>query len=201
MTFKTVLAATAVAAVAFAATAASADTINFGQGSSGLTSGGVSYTVTDPGAGVSVLTQGSSWAGIFPTGGPVLFDNYVAGAVTFNFATAIASLTGVGIESNYYGGYTATLAAYDGLGNLIDSDVISFTSTYAPGTVPNWSVFGSGIVKVVVSSTNDGAGIGIGSSSLSGGVPEPAAWALMLVGFGAMGAMVRRQRKLAATAA
>jgi hypothetical protein len=31
----------------------------------------------------------------------------------------------------------------------------------------------------------------------TGGIPEPAAWALMLVGFGGMGALLRRKRRLA----
>ncbi|HEX2816506.1 MAG TPA: PEPxxWA-CTERM sorting domain-containing protein [Phenylobacterium sp.] len=33
-------------------------------------------------------------------------------------------------------------------------------------------------------------------SGAAGGVPEPAAWGLMLVGFGGMGALLRRQRRL-----
>jgi hypothetical protein len=33
-------------------------------------------------------------------------------------------------------------------------------------------------------------------SGLAAGVPEPAAWGLMLVGFGGLGAMMRRQRRL-----
>jgi hypothetical protein len=31
-------------------------------------------------------------------------------------------------------------------------------------------------------------------SVTSGGVPEPAAWSLMLAGFGGLGAMLRRRR-------
>ncbi|MGZ6018434.1 MAG: PEPxxWA-CTERM sorting domain-containing protein [Phenylobacterium sp.] len=33
-------------------------------------------------------------------------------------------------------------------------------------------------------------------AALAGGVPEPATWGLMIVGFGGMGAMMRRQRRL-----
>ncbi|WP_394763868.1 PEPxxWA-CTERM sorting domain-containing protein [Phenylobacterium sp.] len=39
----------------------------------------------------------------------------------------------------------------------------------------------------------------VGSVSLKGAVPEPATWAMMLVGFGGLGAMIRKRR--AATAA
>jgi hypothetical protein len=35
-----------------------------------------------------------------------------------------------------------------------------------------------------------------GSNDSTGAVPEPASWAMMLVGFGAMGAMLRRRRRL-----
>jgi hypothetical protein len=41
---------------------------------------------------------------------------------------------------------------------------------------------------------------GIGLDTLSGGVPEPATWGLMLVGFGGLGAMMRRRRSAALTA-
>jgi hypothetical protein len=36
--------------------------------------------------------------------------------------------------------------------------------------------------------------------SLTGGVPEPATWAMMLVGFGGLGALIRRRRSLVAAA-
>jgi hypothetical protein len=42
-------------------------------------------------------------------------------------------------------------------------------------------------------------GIGVGSTAF-GGTPEPATWGLMLVGFGGLGAMLRRRRSAALTA-
>ena len=50
-----------------------------------------------------------------------------------------------------------------------------------------------------LSSTND-QGLAI-NQTLGSMVPEPAAWAMMLVGFGAVGAMMRRNGKMAAAAA
>ncbi len=55
-----------------------------------------------------------------------------------------------------------------------------------------------------VNSSDSAFGAGdIAITNLAAGVPEPAAWALMLVGFGALGARVRLQRraKQASTAA
>jgi hypothetical protein len=45
--------------------------------------------------------------------------------------------------------------------------------------------------------TTPGGG-GTGTSPPDGGVPEPASWALILAGFGATGAMLRRRRSLSA---
>ena len=36
----------------------------------------------------------------------------------------------------------------------------------------------------------------VSGSAFTGGVPEPATWGLMIVGFGGMGALLRRQRRL-----
>jgi hypothetical protein len=44
------------------------------------------------------------------------------------------------------------------------------------------------------------AGSGLDDVSLSVGVPEPASWALMIAGFGGIGAMLRRRRDTAAVA-
>ena len=37
---------------------------------------------------------------------------------------------------------------------------------------------------------------GVSNINVTGGVPEPATWALMLVGFGSLGSILRRQRRL-----
>ena len=53
---------------------------------------------------------------------------------------------------------------------------------------------GPGFVTLVSKAT-------AGGTIAGGGVPEPTAWALMMVGFGSVGAMMRRRRQLAFTAA
>ena len=42
------------------------------------------------------------------------------------------------------------------------------------------------------------AGMGVDNVSLTGGVPEPATWATMILGLGGVGAMMRRRRLIAA---
>jgi hypothetical protein len=52
-------------------------------------------------------------------------------------------------------------------------------------------------VADVVNANGDTGSIG---ATLKAGVPEPATWAMMLVGFGGLGAMLRRQRRTAQAA-
>jgi hypothetical protein len=72
----------------------------------------------------------------------------------------------------------------------------------------NSSVFKGGENTVTFDVINFGQATGNPSglrveflSSTMGGVPEPATWALMIGGFGGMGAMLRRRRQTAALAA
>lgn len=44
----------------------------------------------------------------------------------------------------------------------------------------------------------DSVSLQVGDALVTGGVPEPGAWALMLLGFGGAGAMIRSRRRLAA---
>lgn len=41
-------------------------------------------------------------------------------------------------------------------------------------------------------------GFTVGVGGVAGGVPEPATWAMMILGFGAAGATIRRRRSLLA---
>lgn len=60
-------------------------------------------------------------------------------------------------------------------------------------------VTAGGVQHLVVSGTSGGSGSydGVISFSPLAAVPEPAAWALMIMGFGGVGAMVRARRRLA----
>jgi hypothetical protein len=47
--------------------------------------------------------------------------------------------------------------------------------------------------------TTDGGAVltGFATNGTGGGIPEPATWAMMILGFGGIGAMMRRRRSLA----
>ena len=68
-------------------------------------------------------------------------------------------------------------------------------STYTPGATLN---FGAGAGSYYAEVTPAGIGVGGGIPSA---VPEPSAWALMLVGFGGLGVAMRSRRKLVSVAA
>ena len=211
MKFK-LFAVAAVAAIGIGcAGSASADTINFGQFSgtlpnvtTGTTTGGVGFTMTGPGGGFSILTQDVTWLGNFPDNTPVLWNNSGPGSVTFDFNTPITSISKIAIESNYYGAFVGTLDAYDG-STLVGSESVDGVSAYAPNTAPAFDVSAPVITSIVISTTNDGVGFGLGGVGGTGGyngsgVPEPAAWAMMLAGFFGIGAATRANRRKAAVA-
>lgn len=85
------------------------------------------------------------------------------------------------------GAVDATLPGENTLGEVLDagSYFLKLTSVTLPALKPGWSF------KV---------GPSLAGSYTTAAVPEPGAWALMLMGFSAAGAAFRRSRKLAATA-
>jgi hypothetical protein len=130
---------------------------------------------------------------------------------TVDFTTAV-SAAGLDVI-DYFGasGFTndLNLSAYagaDGTGALLGSfDAAHFNfqedNIYFMGVVSDQANIGS----IVFTRSGDQSGDDIGldnvvSNGVAGGVPEPASWALMLLGFGGMGAMLRRRAATAATA-
>ena len=93
---------------------------------------------------------------------------------------------------------------------LYSAPVSSNTISRGPGPLwDHWGVFNYSFLANAASATIDfqqtAATSGSGDTGLdklsifaSGGVPEPASWALMLGGFGAMGAALRRRRAMVA---
>jgi hypothetical protein len=127
-------------------------------------------------------------AGGCPAPNPNGWFAYNAGnSFTAFFSTAQNNISFQGVT------FSDTLAeAYDSSNNLIAS--VS-ESIYFPVSNQVNSLIGSGIVRVVFSDLG-GPGFGPAITNLTfdaapAGVPEPATWAMMLLGFGAVGGAMR----------
>jgi len=196
-----------------------ADTINFAQigpdGTTatastttpltGVTAGGVDWSLVSPNGGVTMYQEGLDWDGDFVAGTPLMFDNWGGGPLTIDFTTAIASLT-LAAQANAVGTFTETMLAYNGT-TLVD--VVTGTdynpgqpNTTGEGTIPYLTVTntlnaGAGITSVLVETTNDSEGIGLADP-----VPEPSTYALLLTGLGLVYVAARRRgQSLRVTAA
>ncbi len=128
------------------------------------------------------------------------------------------------VGAQYTGGYglfnSQTLLAnlnlgfniFDGGGNLLHTWAVTGTSGSSSFSTPflngelgpltplagGTAVIANGLVQTVggFSTADDTYTLQFRTNAnLAGAVPEPATWALMLIGFGAIGAAVRRQRK------
>lgn len=189
-----------VAAISLAVSVpAHADTIDFSQftpsytgvGSlAGTTADGVGFTVA-AGNAIEVRVQSLSWNGNFGDGEHILFNTGSAPTV-ISFASAVSSIGNIGLQRDIFGPYTATLQAFDALGNLLGSTSYSATSSYAPDSQTAFSFAADGIRSIALSSTGSG-GYGIGFvPSAQNAVPEPSSWAMMLAGFCIAGTVLRR---------
>jgi hypothetical protein len=85
-------------------------------------------------------------------------------------------------------------------GNQVGGTITGFGSLSSFGTNSNFFVAGLNTLSFVLH--NEGgpeafqvAGLTVTAAPLAGAVPEPASWALMLVGFGMTGAAVRRRSR------
>jgi hypothetical protein len=124
---------------------------------------------------------------------------------TFTFNTS---------ETDDASGSVITIRTGGGLKDIdftaIDLDGVAFTPDFGLNHEPNdsWNLFtaiiGAGAHAIhvhgnVVNTSAEDAASYAGTLNLTAvGVPEPASWALMIMGFGAAGAMIRSRRRMVA---
>jgi hypothetical protein len=119
--------------------------------------------------------QGFDYAELQPTGS------------SFNatFLRVVGNLVGGGTMSEI-----VTLdGANDGPGGNADFQTVAFDSAFASASFTSVDITGK------FNSDRPG-GFALDNVVLTGGVPEPASWALMILGFGGAGALLRRRRAI-----
>jgi hypothetical protein len=102
-------------------------------------------------------------------------------------------------------GWTVTQRTYVSTADqLYTGDLLASHAFSAIGTFVSANTYagGSGPYSVTTRYSLNAPTIGssLSTISVSGAVPEPGTWALMIAGFGGAGAMLRRRRQAAATA-
>ncbi len=183
---------------------AHATTINFGSFAAGT-------VISNQLPGLTFALVGGPGAGGAPVVGFGYFDSVLSlnnstnfGAGTDGYPTgqlisvAFASAaSGVSFTFNNYGDNSfspSTYTAFDASNAVV--------STGSLATVNGFSlvnVAGSGIKSLEITNGSGGGGnwiYGVGELSYTAGVPEPAAWALMIAGFGLVGGAARRRQRM-----
>ena len=154
-----------------------------------ISAGGVTFTT--PTGALGVETQyggqfnaiGKSLKSVSHTRIDMAFDQALTG---FGFFFGASDLTW-------------TLSAYDALGALLESQLISPTGASNAGNF--YGLKANGIRSARLTTTTpdyviiDDFRTSTAPLNPTGPVPEPATWAMMITGFGAVGAMLRRRRQ------
>lgn len=215
---RTILAALAASTCLLAAVPASAaiiwtDWTSQGAGTVGGTVGGVGVTYTGSYA-FTQLTGGTNYwspwpvAGEQPTGTDIIALN-LGGTKTITFASAVSdvyfalnswnvpAVTGGPSTTSFDKPYSliGVGCGYWGCGSLLSPTATTFQSN-GSNEIHGIIKFAGPITSLTFTDGGDefwhGFTIGIGSAAA---VPEPATWAMMIGGFGVIGAALRRRRR------
>lgn len=128
-----------------------------------------------------------------------------SGTLSTSFRTALGRLYTVAFQYAALGGGSEDLSFFVN-GNLIGT--VSPTAQNQPISFANgsfqftgFSGFGPNTTLSISSTGTFGVDAILDNLSVSGAVPEPATWALMIMGFGAVGGAMRRRAKVRTTVA
>lgn len=168
--------------------------------------GSYGFAQTNGGTDYWHSTYSSSWDGTIaaPTGSDIIGLSG-AGTKTISFTSAVSDVylalmswngqTSVTFDKNFTQEGWVRGCGYWGCGLLTNVTSNSFTSV---GEAHGILKFAGPITSLTFSDSNDeywhGIQVGIGAS---GAVPEPSTWALLILGFGVVGAAMRRRAKAA----
>jgi hypothetical protein len=223
MHIKTTLALACATAALLATSASAAVTFTFTDGSDTAGVGyspTTGYTVVDDfnqasdlsaftGSGYSLQGPGSTSTGAdpaFPTG-----DNTTYLSVEGGGSASVAFIKAFSGSFQFDWGSIDDynlLTIHTTSGDVVITPGGNFTNPANGGQFSGltngvFTVTGTGMTGFTMASSKNSfeidnfAVLSAGTNPLGGGVPEPASWALMIVGFGGMGAMLRHKRALA----
>lgn len=117
----------------------------------------------------------------------------VVDSMTFHFATPVSS---VGGYLNWVPSLApVTIAVYDASDNLLDSLVVSAggINLVTPNSFYGFTEATADISSFTLTDGYIAVLSGLNGQEITGSVPEPATWAMMLVGMGAIGFAMRRR--------
>lgn len=156
-----------------------------GDADIGLTNPVYEATLTINGVTLSVLPTFASSVTMEPL---VVFGNYQIGVLDNPFLIgAPAAQVAFQVGANFTGAFDPSLQATQSFSGASLATRFQYRRVDASNaTIDNFLLYGAGDVT-----------IDIVNLSAPAGVPEPATWGLMIVGFGLAGAAVRRRRVLA----
>lgn len=180
----------AAAAASFLAAVPSASVIDF---ESALPTG-----VSIVGGSITSSSGCGPLCGINTTSGGRNFLSLFGGQATFNFATAINSFGAyiTGLQTDIIVGQTLTFS--DGSSQTVGVP----NSINGGGAFIGFTDFGKSITSITYNASSSYGGDIIAIDDVrfgnGGGVPEPATWAMMILGFGAAGSMIRRRKAVVA---
>lgn len=217
---KKFFAIAALATTAFIATPASA-TITIGVSVNG---GAISTVATDGGSGSANYnaTTGGYFYNVGATGSPLLaMPSFITQSINIQNAGGANAIIDVFVTqsdltafnsgllstftSNTISGVSATLRSYFSSTNQLFTGALLQSATFTnPGVFSGQNLVNapglfSETVRYTLTFTGGPQSNFNGTANLQA-VPEPATWAMMLVGFGAMGVAMRRRRSTATLA-
>lgn len=168
-------------------------TTNWASQGTGKVAAGVNYSAGSGNGAMFLNTDG-----YYGLSSHTLGDAFPGRALNMVYT---APVTAFGIDLQGYAGYDAggIISVYDTMGTLLSATNVQGGYNGASSFF-GWQNAG-GIGRVVIAATNGNGYImidnhGFGTNAVAG-VPEPATWAMMIFGFGFVGAAVRRERKVA----
>ena len=181
---KTILIAAA-AVCAFVGTSAQAATMTF----SGVTTTAVYNTpYVENGITMTPVVANGYYYGFASNGSAHMDAGSGNGTYDFTFNGGVFDLASIDVAVSYGSG-TGTFTAFDALGSQIG---VAAFSTSTTGTKA-LGLTGVSRARLVASGTHFNIDNLVLNAS-SGAVPEPATWAMMTLGFGAMGFAMRRKK-------